>query len=81
MSIRSLIEALELIENKSNIVGADLTTLSEILINNLQYYKDFELDTILKGIKYKYSTICSLERLLNELHIENNALKVFKDNA
>ena len=81
VSIRSLIEALELIENKSNIVDADLTTLSEILINNLQYYKDFELDTILKGIKYKYSTICSLESLLNELHIENNALKVFKDNA
>lgn len=80
INTRSLIEALDIIENRSSIIGADLTTLSEILINLLQYYKDYKLDTILKCIKYKYSTICSLETLLNELHIENNALKVFKDN-
>lgn len=76
---KDLIACLELIENGPNIIGRDFVNFNESLIYLLQNYSNGSLKEISKAHQYKYSTYCTLETLLNELHIENNALEIGKE--
>lgn len=77
----SLIEALEIIENKANIINCDLSKVGQVLINLLENYLDTFFEDIIKAHKYKYSTICSLENILRSMNKNNKVLEIFKKNV
>lgn len=77
----SLIEALEIIENKANIINCDLSKVGRVLINLLENYLDTFFEDIIKAHKYKYSTICSLENILRSMNKNNKVLEIFKKNV
>ena len=74
--IKKLIISLELIENRTKIINRNLYRINEILIDYLQDYHNDYLETILKNHRYLLSTIYTLEELLNNLHIKNNANEI-----
>lgn len=74
--IKKLIISLELIENRAKIINKDLYRINEILIDFLQDYRNDYLETILKNHRYSLSTIYTLEELLKNLHIKNNANEI-----
>lgn len=74
--IKKLIISLELIENRTKIINRDLYRINEILIDFLQDYHNDYLETILKNHHYSLSTIYTLEELLKNLHIKNNANEI-----
>lgn len=74
--IKKLITSLELIENRTKIINSNLYRINEILIDYLQDYHNDYLETILKNHHYLLSTIYTLEELLKNLHIKNNANEI-----
>lgn len=76
-----LIEALEIIENKANIINCDLSKVGRVLINLLENYLDTFFEDIIKAHKYKYSTICSLENILRSMNKNNKVIEIFKKNV
>lgn len=76
-----LIEALDIIESKANIINCDLSKAGQVLINLLENYLDTFFEDIIEAHKYKYSTICSLENILRNMNKNNKVLEIFKKNA
>ena len=78
-SIRKLVQALDILENSDDIIDRDLMTLSRVVGELLQYYDDYSFTDIVKAHHYQYATICTLDRLLNDLHIKNRCLEIYKE--
>lgn len=74
---KRLIEALEILENGPEIIGLDTYWQATALIDLLQNYNNLSFEEIIKAHKYKYSTICTMTNLLEELHINNRALEIY----
>ena len=74
--VKQLIICLELIQNRNSIKECNIITLDEILIDYLQYYNDINFYEIVKNIHYSYSTIVTLEEILNNLHVPNTAMEI-----
>ena len=74
--VKQLIICLELIQNRNSIKECNIIALDEILIDYLQTYEDFYLREVLSQIYYSYSTIVTLEEILNKLHIPNSAMQI-----
>lgn len=74
--VKQLIICLELIQNHNSIKDCNIITLDEILIDYLQYYNDINFYEIVKNIHYSYSTIVTLEEILNNLHVLNTAMEI-----
>lgn len=77
---KSLIEALDIIENSPKIIDLDVGQMSNVICDLLQYYKDEVLRELIRCHKYQYSTLCTLERMLNDLHIPNKVMEVMMSN-
>lgn len=77
---KNLIEALDIIENSPKIIDLDVGQMSNVICNLLQYYKDEVLRELIRYHKYQYSTLCTLERMLNNLHIPNKVMEVMMSN-
>lgn len=79
-NFKSLIEALDIIENSSKIIDLDVGQMSNVICDLLQYYKDEVVRELIRYHKYQYSTLCTLERMLNDLHIPNKVMEVIISN-
>lgn len=79
--ITPLVEALEIIENRPNIVDCDLARASEVIAELLSNYLDIFFEEIIKAHKYKYSTICTLENILKSMNKNNKCIEIFKNNV
>lgn len=77
---KSLIEALDIIENSPMIIDLDVGQMSNVICDLLQYYKDEVLRELIRYHKYQYSTLCTLERMLNDLHVPNKVMEVMMSN-
>lgn len=62
------------------IIDLDVGQMSNVICDLLQYYKDEVLRELIKYHKYQYSTLCTLERMLNDLHIPNKVMELMMSN-
>jgi hypothetical protein len=76
----NLVTTLELIEKVSSIKDINYIRLNEEKEFGTTSYTDEIFKVIITHHKYKYSTIATLDKLLNKLSIENNALLIYKEN-
>lgn len=70
-----IIEALEIIQ-VSRDYSVDDYKKTKILIDLLTFYSDQSLKEVLTKRHYQYSTICTLEVILNHMNVSNNCLEV-----
>ena len=75
-----LITALELIEKVSTIKDINYIRYNEEREYGVSCYTDEIFKEIVENHHYKYSTIATLDVLLNELDIKNNAIKIYQEN-
>jgi len=75
-----LITALELIEKVNNIKDINYIRYNEEREYGVSCYTDEIFKEIVENYHYKYSTIATLDVLLNELDIKNNAIKIYREN-
>ena len=75
-----LITALELIEKVNNIKDINYIRYNEEREYGVSCYTDEIFKEIVENHHYKYSTIATLDVLLNELDIKNNAIKIYREN-
>ena len=75
-----LITALELIEKVSTIKDINYIRYNEEREYGVNYYSDEIFKEIVKNHRYKYSTIATLDVLLNQFDIRNNAIKIYQEN-
>ena len=75
---RKLIEALDILENSDEIIDRDLKQLSIVLAELLQDYENLVFEDLIRNHHYKYSTICTLDRILSDLNIHNDCLELYK---
>ncbi len=75
-----LITALELIEKVNNIKDINYIRYNEEREYGVSCYTDEIFKEIVENHHYKYSTIATLDVLLNELDIKNNAIKIYQEN-
>lgn len=76
----NLVTTLELIEKVSSIKDINYIRYNEEKEFGATSYTDEIFKEIIALHKYKYSTIATLDKLLNKLSIENNALLIYKEN-
>jgi hypothetical protein len=78
--IVNLVTTLELIEKVSTIKDINYIRYNEEKEFGATSYTDEIFKEIITHHKYKYSTIATLDALLSKLSIENNALRIYKEN-
>jgi len=76
----SLITALELIEKVSSIKDIDYIRYNEEKESGINSYSDEIFKEIITHHLYKYSTIATLDELLNRFSIKNNLISIYKEN-
>jgi len=76
----SLITALELIEKVSSIKDIDYIRYNEEKESGINSYSDEIFKEIITQHLYKYSTIATLDELLNRFSIKNNLINIYKEN-
>jgi hypothetical protein len=76
----SLITALELIEKVSSIKDINYIRCNEEKESGVKSYTDEIFKEIIANHKYKYSTIATLDEILQIFSIENNAIRIYKEN-
>ena len=75
-----LVTALELIEKVSTIKDINYIRYNEEKEAGVNSYTDEIFKEIITNHKYKYSTIATLDEMLDRFSIENNALSIYKEN-
>lgn len=75
-----LITVLELIEKVSNIKDINYIRYNEEKEYGIHCYTDEIFKEIIAAHNYKYSTIVTLEILLNENNIKNNIIRIYQEN-
>jgi hypothetical protein len=76
----SLITALELIEKVSSIKDIDYIRYHEEKESGIKSYSDEIFKEIITHHPYKYSTVATLDELLNRYSIKNNLINIYKEN-
>ncbi|MFH2117239.1 MAG: hypothetical protein ABII85_04250 [Bacillota bacterium] len=76
----SLITALELIEKVNSIKDIDYIRYNEEKESGIKSYSDEIFKEIITHHLYKYSTIATLDELLNRFSIKNNLINIYKEN-
>jgi hypothetical protein len=74
------VTALELIEKVSTIKDINYIRYNEEKEAGVNSYTDEIFKEIITNHKYKYSTIATLDEMLDRFSIENNALSIYKEN-
>jgi len=75
---KAIIEMLEIIENKNNIIGIDISETSKVIEARLKYCKfPLMLGFVFKNRHYKYSTAVFLQEMLNEACIEVDVISKY----
>lgn len=77
--VRGLITTLELIENVESIKDIDYIRYNEEREYGVSCYSDDIFKEIILNHRYQYSTIATLDILLNQHSIKNNALKIYQE--
>lgn len=75
-----LVTTLELIEKVSSIKDINYIRYNEEKESGVKSYTDEIFKEIITNRRYKYSTIATLDELLHRFSIENNALRIYKEN-
>ena len=75
-----LVTSLELIEKVSSIKDINYIRYNEEKEAGVKSYTDEIFKEIITHHKYKYSTIATLDEMLQRFSIANNALRIYKDN-
>jgi hypothetical protein len=75
-----LITALELIEKVSSIKDINYIRYNEEKESGVKSYTDEIFKEIITNHNYKYSTIATLDEMLQRFSIENNAISIYKEN-
>ncbi len=75
-----LITALELMEKVSTIKEINYIRYNEEREYGVNCYSDEIFKEIVLNHHYKYSTVATLDVLLNEFDIRNNAIKIYQEN-
>ena len=75
-----LVTALELIEKVSLIRGINYIRYNEEKESGVKSYTDEIFKEIITKHQYKYSTIATLDEMLQRFSIENNAIEIYKEN-
>lgn len=75
-----LITALELIEKVSTIKDINYIRYNEEREYGVSCYSDEVFKEIVINHHYKYSTVATLDVLLNQFNIKNNAIKIYQEN-
>jgi len=78
--IVNLVTTLELIEKVSSIKDINYIRYNEEKESGVKSYTDEIFKEIIANHKYKYSTIATLDEMLDRFSIENNALSIYKEN-
>lgn len=76
----SLVTTLELIEKVGFIIDIDYIRYHEEKVSGVKSYSDEIFKEIATHHKYKYSTIATLDEMLHRFSIENNAIRIYKEN-
>jgi hypothetical protein len=76
----SLITVLELIEKVSSIKDINYIRYNEEKESGVKSYTDEIFKEIISNRRYKYSTIATLDEMLQRFSIENNAIEIYKEN-
>ena len=76
---KSIIYALELIEKKYKIIDCDIEKINRFIQIYLQDYNDLVFEEIIKERKYRYSTVCTLDRLLSDIKKANCCLRIYEE--
>lgn len=76
----SLITALELIEKVSSIKDIDYIRYHEEKESGIKSYSDEIFKEIITHYPYKYSTVATLDELLNRYSIKNDLINIYKEN-
>jgi len=75
-----LVTALELIEKVSSIKDINYIRYHEEKESGVKSYTDEIFKEIITHHQYKYSTIATLDEMLHRFSIENNAIRIYKEN-
>ncbi len=75
---KSIIYLLELIENKFKINDCNIEKLNRYIQIYAQDYDDLFFKDIIKKRKYRYSTICTLDRLLTDINKMHDCINIYK---
>lgn len=75
-----LITSLELIEKVSTIKDINYIRYNEEREYGVHCYNDEIFKEVVMNHHYKYSTIATLDVLLNQFNIKNNAIKIYQEN-
>jgi len=75
-----LVTALELIEKVSSIKDINYIRYNEEKEFGVTSYTDEIFKEIITHHKYKYSTLATLDEMLHRFSIENNVIRIFKEN-
>jgi hypothetical protein len=75
-----LVTALELIEKVSTIKDINYIRYNEEKEAGVNSYTDEIFKEIITKHQYKYSTIATLDEMLQRFSIENNAIRIYKEN-
>jgi len=76
----SLVTTLELIEKVGSIKDIDYIRYHEEKESGIKSYSDEIFKEIITHHPYKYSTIATLDELLNRYSIKNNLINIYKEN-
>lgn len=75
-----LVTALELIEKISSIKDINYIRYNEEKESGVKSYTDEIFKEIVTHHKYKYSTIATIDEMVHRFSIENNAIRIYKEN-
>lgn len=75
---KSIIHLLELIENRANIIDLNESCWAAQVSLYLLDYLDIFFEEVIVAIPYQFSTICTLDRLLNDIHRKNSCIEIWK---
>jgi len=75
-----IIYLLALLENGSSIKECDDVKKASMIEYYLNSYSDFFFEEVIKAVKFHYSTICTLNRIMSNINKkDNNCLKIYFD--
>ena len=76
--IVDLVALLEIIDTGYSMKGCDFMAYKKTVDMLLKSYSDSGFEKIIKAIRYKYSTIKQLSKLLESNNIDNNCVDIFE---
>ncbi len=74
---KSIIQTLELIEHGSRIIDIDYLQYNSIRQSGYRRYLDFDINRVITGIHYQYSTLVTFHMQLKEAGFSNDFLQTY----